>query len=97
MKTIIFDPGVKLDLQRVKAYYNKQRRGLGKEFVARARDQFQRIALYPLAAPIVERDVRKIGMEKFPYEIYYQVDEQVIFVFAVIHQRRHQDTWKKHL
>lgn len=52
---------------------------------------------YPRAARIVEGDVRKIGIEKFKFEIYYRVGDDEIFVMAVLHKRRHQDTWKRRL
>ena len=95
MKTLTFDPAVQSDLRKAKSYYERQRRGLGRDFLSRVLDQFERIALYPLAAPVVERNVRKIGIEKFPFEIYYRLNDQEIFVFAIIHERRHQDFWKK--
>ena len=97
MKTLKFDPAVQSDLRNAKSYYERKRPRLGRDFMGRVLDQFQRIALYPLAAPIVERNVRRIGIEKFPFEIYYRVNDQEIFVFAVLHQRRHQDSWKQRL
>ncbi|HEX4964267.1 MAG TPA: type II toxin-antitoxin system RelE/ParE family toxin [Thermoanaerobaculia bacterium] len=97
MKRITFDPGVQSDLRSTTRYLEKQEPGLGKDFMTRILRQFQHISLYPLAAPIVEGRVRKSGMEKFRYHVYYQVDAEEVFVIAVVHQRQHQDTWKKRL
>jgi toxin ParE1/3/4 len=97
LKRIVFDPAVKLDIRTAKRYYEKKRPGLGEDFRRRVFDQFERIALYPLAAPVVEDDVRRIGMEKFPFEIYYRADEKEIFVIEVRHRRRQPDSWKKRL
>ena len=97
MKTLTFDPLVQSDLRKTKSYYERQRRGLGKDFMTCVLNQFERIALYPLAAPTVEKNVRKIGIEKFPFEIYYLLNDQEIFIFAVVHVRRHQDFWRRRL
>ncbi|HEY0555142.1 MAG TPA: type II toxin-antitoxin system RelE/ParE family toxin [Thermoanaerobaculia bacterium] len=96
MRRFEFDPAVKSDLRKIKRY-EKEQPGLGEDFLTRARRQFEQIARHPLAYPIVEKDVRKIDVGKFQYEIYYLVNEEEIFVFAVIHKRQHQDTWKRRL
>jgi plasmid stabilization system protein ParE len=97
VRRIRFDPAVKSDLRKIRRYYEKKQTGLGEDFVTLARGQFEQIARHPLAHPIVEQEVRKIDVGKFSFEIYYLVDEEEIFVFAVIHKRRHQDTWKRRL
>jgi plasmid stabilization system protein ParE len=97
VRRIKFDPAVKSDLRKIKRFYEKKQTGLGEDFITRARRQFEQIARHPLAHPIVEEDVRKIDVGKFSFEIYYLVDDEKIFVFAVIHKRRHQDTWKRRL
>jgi plasmid stabilization system protein ParE len=97
VRRIVFDPAVKSDLRTTKRFCEDETPGLGDDFIAIVRSQFERIARFPLAAPIVEKGVRKAGIEVFPFEIYYCVDDREIFVFAVVHKRRHQDTWKKRL
>jgi len=97
VRRIEFDPAVKSDLREIKRFYENQQPGLGEDFLARTRKQFEQIARHPLASSLIEDEVRKISIGKFQYEIYYLVNEEEIFVFAVIHKRQHQDTWKRRL
>jgi plasmid stabilization system protein ParE len=97
LRRIAFDVAVQSDLRNAKRYLEEQGPGLGEDFLSRVRKQFQHILLYPRTGKIVEHGVRKIGMEKFKFEIYYLVDDEEIFVIAVLHQRRHPDFWKNRL
>jgi len=97
LRRIGFDPAVQFDLRSTKRYLEAQSPGLGEDFLKRVQDQFQHIILYPFTGKALEDGVRKTGMEKFSYEIYYEVDDEEVFVLAVLHQRRHPDTWKKRL
>lgn len=97
MKRIVFDSGVLSDLRSTERFLEEKQPGLGHDFITRALKQFQYLTLYPLAAPIVEGSVRKTAVGKFKYDIYYQVGIDEIFVFAIVHQRQHPDTWKKRL
>ena len=44
--------------------------------------------------PIVEEDMRRALLHKFPYSIYFVNESEAIAIIAVLHQHRRSDTWK---
>ncbi len=40
-------------------------------------------------------DVRRALMTRFSYAIYFTLDEETIMVYAVLHQARHENRWKR--
>jgi plasmid stabilization system protein ParE len=49
----------------------------------------------PLIYPIVERDIRKASVGRFPYLVYFVVLSKSISVIAVLHGRRDPKTWSE--
>ena len=46
---------------------------------------------------LVEQDVRCHALSRFPYSIYYQVDNDVVRILAVPHHSRKPGYWKRRL
>ena len=85
------------DLAGAAAWYEDQRPGLGSDFVAEARQLFQRIAEHPAQFRAVSKDVRRGQLKRFPYNVYFGVDAEEVLILAVIHKRRHPDIWRQRL
>jgi toxin ParE1/3/4 len=75
-------------------YYNRERTGLGGSFVDEVEAGFARIAGHPLAAPELKSGVRKLVLARFPYSLIYRVDDQVIWILAIAHQRKRPFYWR---
>ena len=43
------------------------------------------------------RNVRWLPAPRFPYRIAYRVQDELITVFAVMHEARHDRNWKRRL
>ena len=69
-------------------WYERQKPGLGVEFVAKVQDVFDRISNLPLLHAIVFEDVRRAPVKKFPYAVYYRPEPDQVVVIAVFHNRR---------
>jgi plasmid stabilization system protein ParE len=55
-------------------------------------EQILKIAESPLLWCVVEEDIRRALMQRFPYAIYFRlVQTDVVRVMVVKHQRRHPD------
>jgi len=76
-------------------YYNGQVAELGNAFV----DEIERGIGIILAGPtiwrIIEEDVRRYLVRRFPYGIYYTIEGDVIAVWAVKHLHRDPDYWQQ--
>lgn len=85
-----YHPLAASDLNRAVSYYNRQRLGLGDEFRVEVYAAIERIRSKPLQFVIVERDIRRGFMHRFPYSILFRVvNEETVRVLVIRHHRRH--------
>lgn len=82
------------DLAVATSWYERQRDGLGQEFLDQAMAVFEAIAERPLSYPVVHRNTRRALMARFPFGIYFCVEADVIVVVAVMHGSRHPQRWQ---
>lgn len=75
-------------------YYERQQPGLGVDFVARVQRVFDRIAATPRLHAIVLGDVRRAGVTRFPYSVFYRPHADRIEVLSVFHDRRDPAVWQ---
>ncbi|MEK6725341.1 MAG: type II toxin-antitoxin system RelE/ParE family toxin [Deltaproteobacteria bacterium] len=92
--TFSFHPEAKDEFNEAIEYYENCEPGLGYDFSIEAHAAIQNIADYPTVWPIIEEDVRCCLVNRFPYGIIYSIEQDGIFILAVMHQRRHPDYWK---
>jgi plasmid stabilization system protein ParE len=89
---IEYHPAVEHELREIVDYYNQRSPNLGNEFLDEFDKEILRIAESPLLWRVVEEDIRRALMQRFPYSIYFRVvQNDVVRVTVVKHQRRHPD------
>ena len=76
------------EFQDAKAYYNLQQEGLGERFKAHLHEHTELIKSFPLLYPKVTQELHRIVLYKFPYSIYYIVEDEEIIIVSVAHQHR---------
>jgi plasmid stabilization system protein ParE len=87
-------PEAELDLSDAALWYEEQRPGLGHQFLDEVLAIFSKLAETPLLYPIVHRNTRRALIHRFPFGVYYQVEDTAIVVVAVMHGSRHPRRWK---
>jgi hypothetical protein len=92
---IRFDVDAAAELAEAVAYYDGLLTGLGSEFAAEVRAGLRRIGEYPKAWPVVDDDIRRYRLNRFPYGLVYMLHESEIVVLAVMHLHRQPDYWKE--
>jgi len=97
MKTVRFHPEASEELEAVVTYYEEKRPGLGALFLADVKKARDRIVELPAAAREVRTSIRRRSIHRFPYFLYYAIDEGEIFIIAIAHKRRRPEYWKKRL
>ena len=75
-------------------WYERQRAGLGVEFVDRVHAVFDRISATPEMHAVVYRDVRKALVRQFPYSVFYRIRADRVVVLTVFHNKRNPNIWK---
>jgi plasmid stabilization system protein ParE len=87
-------PEAQADIRKAARWYETREAGLGLRFVGEVRESLRRIADSPLRFPIVDQDVRRALLHKFPYSIYFVNEPEAAAIIAVLHQHRRPASWK---
>ncbi|WP_074748803.1 type II toxin-antitoxin system RelE/ParE family toxin [Nitrosospira multiformis] len=75
------------DVAQARDWYEKQRPGLGNDFISKVEEALEMIESNPLLYPALVKDARRANMKRFPYGIWFKVEE-VPVVIACLHHRR---------
>ncbi len=87
-------PEAQADIREAATWYETREAGLGLRFVGEVRESLQRIADSPLRFPIIDQDVRRALLHRFPYSIYFVNEPEATAIIAVLHQHRRPASWK---
>jgi plasmid stabilization system protein ParE len=90
-------PEAEQDLADAARWYEEQRPGLGQEFLDEALATFAAIAERPLASAAVYGSLHRALLHRFPFGVFYLVDDEGAVVIGVIHGSRHPRLWKSRL
>lgn len=93
MKSVFFHQAVKEEFLNSRDYYDELVLGLGKPFVIEVERCINIIKSNPLAYPIVRQNIRKAVIMKFPFSILYKLEDDNIYILAVMHQKRKPLYW----
>ena len=84
----------KADIRRAAKWYERQRDGLGRQFVAEVDAALGQIEANPEQYEVVYREIRHAILRRFPYGVFYRIRTAKISVFAVVHLKRDDIEWK---
>jgi plasmid stabilization system protein ParE len=76
-------------------WYDEQHPGLGAEFLRSVEATFARIQRSPDLYPVVDEEVRRAPVRRFPFAIYYEIEPNQIVTYAVWHYRRDPRIWQQ--
>lgn len=69
---VIYRPAAAADIDRAYGWYEKERKGLGEEFLAEVRATAQSVQDMPATYPIVLRQTRRALVRRFSYGLFYE-------------------------
>ncbi len=79
------------------SYYADISPQLAESFIKSVESGVEEILTYPGAWQIVEEDVRRYLIKRFPFGIYYCIESNRIMIYAVMHMSRDPKYWKDRL
>jgi hypothetical protein len=92
---ISYKPRAKLDITQTVDYYNFKQKGLGKIFYEALKREANKLKTNPFYQIRYEQ-IRCLPLEKFPYMIHFEIDEEnkIVRVYGIIctHQNP-DDAW----
>ena len=83
-----------LDLRFAYEWYEEQIKGLGSEFLRSVEASIFSIQRSPELCSKIHKNIRRHLVRKFPYGVFYLIDEEKVVVLGVFHVRRDPEQWK---
>ena len=92
------EPEAEAELSAAAAYYERQVRGLGRDFVAATRTVRQRLRRWPDSGSLVDGvdpvlGVRRLPVPRFPYQVVYVRTGDDVHVIAIAHDGHEPGYW----
>ena len=82
------------DLRDAFYWYEDRLPGLGRAFLDEVRDRFLLVRDAPEMYPIMYSGVRRSVLRRFPFCLYYRLEDGDLVVIAVMHGSRDPGRWK---
>ena len=89
-----FHPEAEEEFNQAIDYYEETEPGLGYDFALEIYSAIQRAITFPKAWAVLEGEVRRSLVRRFPYGILYFEEEGEIFILAVMNLHREPGYWK---
>jgi plasmid stabilization system protein ParE len=85
---IVFRSSAARQVATAQAWYEVQRKGLGAEFALNLEAATQRAARNPEHFPIVQGQVRRAFLKRFPYALFFLAESDRMVVLSCLHTRQ---------
>jgi hypothetical protein len=90
---IIYHPEARQEMLEAAAFYESNRKGLGRKFLSAAKATENIISIYPEAGRIMLISFRRFLIKRFPYGIIYRETDYIIYIVAIMHLKRRPGYW----
>ena len=85
---VIIKPGAELDIKDALEWYEEEKEALALDFIQRLDDELDRISKNPEHFQRRYRNIKIVFTRRFPYGIHYTLENNIVFVHAVMHMKR---------
>jgi toxin ParE1/3/4 len=85
---LVIRPRAETDLRKARDWYESQRAGLGEEFIAAIEAALRALARDPRRYTVYYRGFRRVFVRRFPYKLFYRLEDDRVIVFRILHARR---------
>ncbi|MGB8170631.1 MAG: type II toxin-antitoxin system RelE/ParE family toxin [Chthoniobacteraceae bacterium] len=94
---LIYHPDAEAELIGAAQFYERRVPTLGAQFLNATEIAIRAIVEAPERWSVIEMDVRRYHMPRFPYAIYYRALSDHLRILAFKHHSRHPDYWRYRL
>ena len=92
---LVSEPQADLEIEAAFRWYEKEQPGLGVEFLEELGTTYSRIREGPLKYQHLRAGIRRALLRRFPYAVYFAVEQGKIIVLAVLHASRDPAEWQR--
>jgi plasmid stabilization system protein ParE len=82
------------DLSEAAAFLEERVEGLGVDLTAEVEHAISRLEENRYVGPPLARGVRKLRVNRFPYNLVYRILSDEVLVLAIAHHRRRPSFWR---
>jgi toxin ParE1/3/4 len=82
------------DIAEAYQYYEGCRENLGSDFVLCIEESISRIDKNPRQYKTVYKNVHRALVRRFPYGVYYVLNNEQIIILGVLHARKNPEHWQ---
>ena len=86
--TFFFHPEAEDEFNKAIDYYEDIEAALGYDFALEVHSTIKRSVEFPKAWAVIEEDIRRCLVRRFPYGILYSEEQDGIFIIAVMNLHR---------
>ena len=99
MRQVKWQSAAEVELIHAAGWYESRQQGLGREFIEQIDAVVGAIREVPESFPLwhKRRAFRRAIVPRFPYVVFFTVEEELVRVFALAHQRRRAAGWAERL
>ena len=91
---LIIRPEAEAELGEAFVWYEQQVVGLGSQFLLVVEAAINSIRQNPLQYPVVYKDIHRVLTRRFPYQIFFIINDKKIVIIAIFHGMRNPTIWK---
>ena len=93
-RELIIRPEAEVDITEAFGWYEARVPGLGSEFLLVLDAIFHSILRNHLLYPVVYKAVRRALTRRFPFAVFFIVEESRIVILSVFHVKRNPQEWQ---
>jgi len=82
---LVLDPAALAELREAAKFYEESRKGLGHDFLENVEAAFESIMRHPTLWRRLNGRFRRCLVHRFPYGIIYAIENDTIYIAAVMH------------
>ncbi len=80
MRPVIFLTPAEEEMLEAASHYNRQVPGLGLDFLTEVQETVARIIENPELGTVLQREIRRWLVRRFPFGVLYRIDEEEIII-----------------
>ena len=92
---LVAEPRADLDVAGAFYWYENEQVGLGLEFLDELRATYARVLEAPLKYQHLRSGIRRALTRRFPYAVYFAIEDDVIVLLAVLRASRDPAEWQR--
>ena len=88
-------PDADIELEEAVLFYEKRSEGLGENLLEDFERTIERIVSNPCRYRRIKGNIHQLGLQRFPFNIVYEIHKNDIYILAVAHVRRRPFYWSQ--